>query len=167
MIQKTVRHKTALKIYKVLVASVAHLRPSEAQALGKIDHYRRGDVGFLLYIGDAKKVTEGFEPCQEPSLAEKSEGFKGAIRAARDHGCLYLMLDADGPQLNAVPVYEWQPEVVEDEPLYLNEYKHCGEVWEDQWSCACDDECPICGHDIEPFRSTLISDSGKEHSHAK
>jgi hypothetical protein len=26
----------------------------------------------------------------------------------------------------------------------------CGEEWEDEWSCLCDDECPRCGKDIEP-----------------
>ena len=30
----------------------------------------------------------------------------------------------------------------------------CGEAWEDEWSCACDDTCPGCGlKDIEPLRS--------------
>ena len=30
----------------------------------------------------------------------------------------------------------------------------CGEAWEDEWSCACNDECPGCGlKDIEPLRS--------------
>jgi hypothetical protein len=21
----------------------------------------------------------------------------------------------------------------------------CGELWEDEWSCSCDDDCPACG----------------------
>jgi len=30
---------------------------------------------------------------------------------------------------------------------YRNHY-HCGDCatdWEDEWSCCCDDECPVCG----------------------
>ena len=28
-------------------------------------------------------------------------------------------------------------------------YEHCGVEWVDEWSCACDSECPVCGADIE------------------
>jgi len=28
-----------------------------------------------------------------------------------------------------------------------------GEEWYDEWSCACDDECPVCGSAIEPTDS--------------
>jgi len=38
--------------------------------------------------------------------------------------------------------------------LYLN-YYHCGQCnhyWTDEWDCACNDECGICGtKDIEPY----------------
>lgn len=35
--------------------------------------------------------------------------------------------------------------------LYLVSYRcdACDEQWVQQWSCACDDECPSCGKDIE------------------
>lgn len=38
-------------------------------------------------------------------------------------------------------------------------YRHdeCEEEWTNRWSCACDDECPSCGHDIEPRDSVLLS----------
>jgi hypothetical protein len=33
----------------------------------------------------------------------------------------------------------------------------CGESWEDEWSCACNGECPECGvKDIEPVESELL-----------
>jgi hypothetical protein len=32
---------------------------------------------------------------------------------------------------------------------FLITYEHCGTTWTDEWSCACDDECPVCGADIE------------------
>lgn len=42
---------------------------------------------------------------------------------------------------------------------YLNHY-HCARCeasWQDEWSCACDDECPVCGHDISPDDSDDLS----------
>lgn len=43
---------------------------------------------------------------------------------------------------------------------YLNTYEcsECGGVWEDEWSCMCDDECPNCGaSDHSPIDSEDIS----------
>lgn len=35
---------------------------------------------------------------------------------------------------------------------FLNSYhcKACKTSWQDEWSCACDDECPECGDDLSP-----------------
>jgi hypothetical protein len=30
-------------------------------------------------------------------------------------------------------------------------YRHCGTEWTQYWSCACNDECPTCGAEIEPY----------------
>jgi len=44
-----------------------------------------------------------------------------------------------------------------EEPMeYRNYYKHCGEEWDDVWSCQCNDECPKCGKEIEPYKSEDI-----------
>lgn len=42
----------------------------------------------------------------------------------------------------------------------LNLYKHeeCGAHWADLWSCACDDKCPKCRAEIEPYFSLPVSD---------
>lgn len=42
---------------------------------------------------------------------------------------------------------------------YRNMYVcECGTKWEDEWSCACDDECPICGaSDYSPIDSEDLS----------
>jgi hypothetical protein len=42
----------------------------------------------------------------------------------------------------------------------LNFYKHegCGTHWADLWSCGCNDECPKCGAEIEPYVSLPVSD---------
>jgi len=43
-----------------------------------------------------------------------------------------------------------------DEPIrYRNHYKcsECGTEWEDEWSCTCNDRCPECDAEIEPYKS--------------
>jgi hypothetical protein len=45
--------------------------------------------------------------------------------------------------------------VVCRQPKFIN-YYHCpddGTEWTMVWSCTCDDRCPVCNHEIEPFRS--------------
>ena len=36
---------------------------------------------------------------------------------------------------------------------FLKYYRHaeCQTSWTDEWSCACNDECPKCGAEIEPY----------------
>jgi hypothetical protein len=43
----------------------------------------------------------------------------------------------------------------ENEDRYTNFYRcDCGEEWQSNWSCGCNDECPACGlKDIEPYES--------------
>ena len=41
-----------------------------------------------------------------------------------------------------------------DENAYTNHYFHCGVQWDDTWSCQCNDECPVCHGEIEPYAST-------------
>lgn len=41
----------------------------------------------------------------------------------------------------------------DSEPIrFRMTYEHCGEIWYDYWSCACNSACPVCGtKDIEPI----------------
>lgn len=36
---------------------------------------------------------------------------------------------------------------------FLKYYRHdeCRIAWSDEWSCACDDKCPKCRAEIEPY----------------
>ena len=36
---------------------------------------------------------------------------------------------------------------------FLKYYRHreCGVAWTDEWSCACNDRCPKCDAEIEPY----------------
>jgi len=41
---------------------------------------------------------------------------------------------------------------------FLNHYNCpiCGTIWTDEWDCQCDDRCPKCNAEIEPFHSEKI-----------
>jgi len=42
----------------------------------------------------------------------------------------------------------------DEENTMTNHYQCvCGHEWTDRWSCACDDDCPICGRTISPHLS--------------
>jgi len=46
----------------------------------------------------------------------------------------------------------------EEQIRFLNHYK-CpddGTEWSDEWSCACNDRCPTCNKEIEPYESKEI-----------
>lgn len=47
------------------------------------------------------------------------------------------------------------PEIVVESTV-LNRYRHCGTEWTDLWSCACNDRCPVCRAEIEPYSSEEI-----------
>lgn len=41
------------------------------------------------------------------------------------------------------------------EAKFHNFYRcsECGTEWEDEWECACNDRCPKCNAEIEPYKS--------------
>lgn len=44
--------------------------------------------------------------------------------------------------------------------LFINHYycEDCDEEWSSEWDCACDDHCPQCWREIEPFDSDEVED---------
>ena len=46
-----------------------------------------------------------------------------------------------------------ESEMKDAKQWFRNHYRHCGQEWEDEWDCMCNDECPVCGAEIEPFES--------------
>lgn len=36
---------------------------------------------------------------------------------------------------------------------FTNYYLHCGVHWRDTWSAMCNDRCPECRAEIEPYKS--------------
>jgi hypothetical protein len=50
------------------------------------------------------------------------------------------------------------PVSVFEAPAFRNYYK-CpddGTTWHDDWSCMCDDRCPTCDIEVEPYESEDI-----------
>lgn len=46
---------------------------------------------------------------------------------------------------------------------FLNHYHcPCGEEWDDEHSCTCNDRCPKCNAEIEPFDSEDLSPTHEE-----
>lgn len=43
----------------------------------------------------------------------------------------------------------------DEESWFHNYYRcdDCGEAWEDEWSCVCNDRCGTCNKEIEPYKS--------------
>jgi hypothetical protein len=48
-------------------------------------------------------------------------------------------------------------------PAYRNTYEHCGTSWDDEWSCMCNDRCPVCNAEIEPTHSEQIASCACAH----
>lgn len=53
----------------------------------------------------------------------------------------------------SVATREPEPEQPSDEHRYRNYYEHCDTQWDDTWSCMCNDRCPVCNKEIEPYKS--------------
>jgi predicted Zn-ribbon and HTH transcriptional regulator len=52
------------------------------------------------------------------------------------------------------------PAVEEVQTLFLNFYEcsECGTKWTDEWDCMCNDRCPKCSCEIEPYDTVEIYD---------
>lgn len=46
----------------------------------------------------------------------------------------------------------------EEKLRFLNHYRHCGEEWSEEWSCMCNDRCPVCNKEIEPYESEDLTE---------
>lgn len=53
--------------------------------------------------------------------------------------------------------HQWETET-QCAPAFRNHYRcPCGETWTDVWSCQCNDKCPSCNKEIEPYKSKQIA----------
>jgi len=49
-------------------------------------------------------------------------------------------------------------EEAQDGQWYVNHYRcsECGTEWDDEWDCMCNDRCPKCNAEIEPYASEEV-----------
>lgn len=52
---------------------------------------------------------------------------------------------------------------------FLNSYHHdeCEVSWTDEWSCCCDDRCPVCNAEMTPLESEDLSVVIERHENGK
>lgn len=90
--------------------------------------------------------------------------FKGSVAELERHdaymGVWSVMRSL---QERLAPAHAQRQEFEDDEGAwYLNHYRHddCpvrpGVEWDDSWSCMCNDRCPECGAEIEPYESEEV-----------
>ena len=87
--------------------------------------------------GLAKEYLKDQKNCKEPLL--------WSMAWQKGHANGYAEVESHYQELS---------ELVNDK--FRNHYKHCGETWTDEWDATCDDECPVCGKDIQPYKSEDI-----------
>jgi predicted Zn-ribbon and HTH transcriptional regulator len=106
-----------------------------------VDEYNDGSLVLLFRLTKGRFIV-GY------ALGEKGMLFRGELvtgctddearRTARQIADKFAELDAQD---------EFEASQNEDEPLLDIEYRcpECGHEWQEQWTSACDSECPKCG----------------------
>lgn len=92
---------TSSTIRTFLDLSTGHLREQTCQQLGDYDGVTAHHLtyGWLLYVRD---------PDDEPAdRADWPDELVPILRLAQACGCAYVLFDADGPQTDDLPVFEW------------------------------------------------------------
>ncbi len=60
-----------------------------------------------------------------------------------------------GEKKHAMTDLNDMPEEVEIR--FRNFYVHCDQEWQDEWDSMCNDRCPVCNAEIEPYKSEEIT----------
>lgn len=90
--------------YRTVAASTAHLPDSERWALARIGRDARGVIVRAYEHGARFHVSD--DPETDP--VDTLPALSALLRAARAAGARWLELDADAPEAEGFPVYDWQ-----------------------------------------------------------
>jgi hypothetical protein len=83
---------------------------------------------------------------------ESWERMKSAIR----------QLEGEDDVLHPAPPAPDDDNDGESATMYLNHYRcTCGHEWTDKWNCMCNDRCPKCDTEIEPYQSEEVGQAVK------
>jgi hypothetical protein len=94
-------------------------------------------------------------------LREKDAGKENGIFALdlMKNGKLHIWAYSAGFLDEALATKEEYSDEDQDEEIrFINHYR-CpddGTEWSDEWSCTCNDKCPTCNKEIEPYESEDI-----------
>jgi hypothetical protein len=147
-----------------------------AQFLVSVEH-TQGEHEFTHYgLCTADTWLQAIEKSKQPAIEwfaypdEVSLGdteycidIKGASEISAEEAAILLKhgvvvnMDEKASDI-AYPDEEEEDEDEEDETAYTNYFMHCRTQWTDQWSCMCNDRCPECNHEIEPYKSERKED---------
>jgi hypothetical protein len=99
------------------------------------------------------------DACKDRGWLEVSidgiEAPEGLVFVQRCGACGRYPTDVAAAEARAGAVGARISAVVCREMRYVNHYccPDDGAEWTMTWSCMCDDRCPTCGHEIEPYKS--------------
>lgn len=122
------------------------------------DHYcENSGLGlYLVKVGAFDNDADRHTPRGTVEVAVAGEDIEDARRAA----IVYCETNVEIPYANGDFRMMGEPSEVSasdlgfDEPArFRNHYQHCDTEWADEWSCACNDRCPSCDSEIEPYTS--------------
>lgn len=108
-----------------------------------VEEYHDGALGLMFRLTQGRFIV-GY------ALGERGMLFRGELvtDCTDDEARRTVRRNADYfAELDAQDEYEFNMSQPDDEPLLDIEYRcpQCGHEWNEQWSCACDSECPNCG----------------------
>lgn len=112
--------------------------------------YADGEV--CIYVLSDQEAAERYQAIMQAAKGGLIAGYK-LIEQYRD-------MTRTSPDL--IDLVEPEPEIKLEEPLFRNYYRHCGEEWCDEWSCMCNDRCPVCNAEIEPYQSDALNTAAEE-----
>lgn len=84
------------------------------------------------------------------------------INTKNESNPIHYLSDVDVKQMNMDTVdLTIRPKTKEDEEpnSFINHYfcPDCDHLWQDEWSCFCDDECPKCNKVYTPYKSIDVN----------
>lgn len=107
------------------------------------------------YIGMVctyEAVREELGENTTPTFSDANEAWEEAVYSGTSG--IIDTIDLDYEELTFI-----KKAPVNNDPVeYRNFYRcDCGQEWEDTWGCMCNDRCPECNKEIEPYASDEIS----------
>lgn len=156
------------ELYDLLTSDVYTDAPEYAERVARIKELVAEDAQLKINARINEDGIAGNLPEDDYVLTDGAAWFTVGELSVR------IRTDGDRVHVDIYPLHrEAEPAMAtcsvsesEDEGRWTNHYFHCGVQWDDMWSCQCDDECPVCHAEIEPYAST-DNNTGDVEVHAQ